>query len=58
MWPATSYLVGLVAVMWPATHFVPLYLQQPRLERESRERKRRFEVRKLFNLVILVYFGS
>ena len=40
------------------TRFAPVHLQQLGLEKESRERKCRFEVSKLFNLVILVYFGS
>ena len=41
-----------------AARFAPFHLQQLRLERESRERKCRFEVSKLFNFVIFVYFGS
>ena len=36
----------------------PFHLQQLGLERGSRERKCRFEVSKLFNFVIFVYFGS
>ena len=38
--------------------FALVHLQQLGLERGSRERNCRFEVSKLFNLVILVYFGS
>ena len=41
-----------------AARFAPFHLQQLGLERESRERKCRFEVSKLFNLVIFIYFGS
>ena len=38
--------------------FAPVHLQQLGLERGSRERKCRFEVSKLFNFVIFIYFGS
>ena len=41
-----------------ASCFPPFQLQQLGLKRESRERKCRFEVSKLFNFVIFIYFGS
>ena len=41
-----------------ATRFASFHLQKLGLERESRERKCVFEVSKLFNFIIFVYFGS
>ena len=38
------------------SRFAPVHLQQLGLERGSREKKCRFEVSKLFNLVLLVHF--
>ena len=59
MWATTSCLVAWrLLYKETAARFPPFHLQQLGLERESRERKCRFEVSKLFNLVILVYFGS
>ena len=58
-WAATSGLAAWRPLyMGAATRFPPFHLQQLGLERESRERKWRFEVSKLFNFVIFVHFGS
>ena len=59
MWAATSCL-GAWRPLYKgaAARFAPFHLQQLGLERETRERKCRFEVSKLFNFVIFVYFGS
>ena len=58
MWAATSCL-GAWRPLYKgaAARFAPFHLQQLGLERESRERKCRFEVSKLLNLVILVPNG-
>ena len=56
---ATSCLAASRSLYKGATtRFPPFHLQQLGLEKESGERKCRFEVSKLFNFVIFVYFGS
>ena len=58
-WATTSGLAAWRPLyMGAAARFPPFHLHQLGLERESRERKCRFEVSKLFNFVIFVYFGS
>ena len=56
--PPHAWVLGDPYIRGAAARFAPFHLQQLGLERESRERKCRFEVSKLFDLVILVYFSS
>ena len=56
--PPRAWLHGDPFIRGLQLVFHHFHLHQLGLERESRVRKCGFEVRKLFNFVIFVYFGS